>query len=64
LRNFIFDSSIYNTIQLKFRGQNKKDEVINMQIDKYLDILKEYRIECYNSWIEEHKSNNNDNSQH
>lgn len=56
---FYFDNSIYNTIQVKFKNQNKKGEAISTQIDQCIDILKDYGIECYNSRIEGHKLNNN-----
>ncbi|MFL0165276.1 hypothetical protein [Candidatus Clostridium helianthi] len=56
---FYFDNSIYKTIELKFKKQNKKDEAINIQIDQCIGILKDYGIECYNSRIEGHKLNNN-----
>lgn len=56
---FYFDNSIYKTIELKFKKQNKKDEAISAQIDQCKGILKNYGIECYNSRIEGHKLNNN-----
>lgn len=58
--DFNFENSIYNTIEVKFKHENKKDKALSTQLDNYRKILKDERIECYNSIIEGYWLNSND----
>lgn len=57
---FNFENSIYNTIEVKFKHENKKDKALSTQLENCRNILKDEGIECYNSTIEGDCLNSND----
>ena len=57
---FNFENSIYNTIEIKFKHENKKDKALSTQLENCRNILKKEGIECYNSTIEGDCLNSND----
>lgn len=57
---FNFENSIYNTIEVKFKHENKKDKALSTQLENWRNILKDEGIECYSSTIEGDCLNSND----
>ncbi|WP_270852801.1 hypothetical protein [Clostridium tertium] len=49
---FNFENSIYNSVEVKFKHENKKDKALSTQLDNCRNVLKNEGIECYNSKIE------------